>query len=272
MGCGRTGDSIANMRLVAVDPLLRRLGGLAELSNAETEIVRRSYAQPRSIHLPLQRLPSSGCHKTNRPAGYVVTGLAAFATHFNNGRRQLIQLILPGDLVFPTIGVRDERQEAVCLTQVEVIDAGLIFVAATQPAVYPGLASAVERAAAESRSFLGAQVGRLGRQTAYERIANLILELHYRWSAIGMVNQDSFPWPLTQEMLGDLLGLSVVHINRMLQLLRRQGIIEQQRGWIHLLDIGRLRDAAAFESPILTAESPRSEQHSPWLANRLKFP
>jgi CRP-like cAMP-binding protein len=66
---------------------------------------------------------------------------------------------------------------------------------------------------------------RLGRLTAYERVAHLVLDIRDRLALVGLAAPDSFPPPLTQETLADVLGLSSVHVNRMLQQLRRDGLV-----------------------------------------------
>ena len=88
---------------------------------------------------------------------------------------------------------------------------------------------------------LRAQVVRLGRQTAYERLLHLVLELHSRLRVIGMVDSDSFLMPLTQEILADALGLSAVHVNRMLQSARQDKLLELRRGRATLLQLDRMR-------------------------------
>ena len=79
-------------------------------------------------------------------------------------------------------------------------------------------------------------VARLGRMSALERLAHLLVQLHDRLDVIGAVENDRFALPLPQEMLGDLLGLSTVHVNRTVQELRRQKLISTERNVVHLLD------------------------------------
>lgn len=87
---------------------------------------------------------------------------------------------------------------------------------------------------------------RLGRLTALERLAHLLLDLHGRLAVIGHVKDDRFPLPMTQEALGDVAGLSVVHVNRTLQELRRQDLVQIERGWVHLLDVQALARTAGL--------------------------
>jgi CRP-like cAMP-binding protein len=87
---------------------------------------------------------------------------------------------------------------------------------------------------------------RLGRQTACGRFAHLMLELSGRLARLGLVSGDSFAMPLTQEVLADALGLSVVHVNRTVQLLRREGLLDIRGGMVSLLQPERLRALASW--------------------------
>ncbi len=90
------------------------------------------------------------------------------------------------------------------------------------------------------------QVVRLGRQTAYERVAHFLLELRERLAAVDRVQENRFSFPITQEVLADALGLSVVHMNRTMQQLRRDGLVEQRATAITLRDVPALASIADY--------------------------
>ncbi len=71
-------------------------------------------------------------------------------------------------------------------------------------------------------------------------MADLLLELHDRLAIVGETEGDRLPLPLTQETLADLNGLSVVHVNRTLQEMRRERLVRVERGWAALLDRAEL--------------------------------
>ena len=91
----------------------------------------------------------------------------------------------------------------------------------------------------------------LGRRSAYERLAHLLLELLVRLNAVGLAGESSYHLPLTQELMADVLGLSGPHINRMLRCLREESLatIEDHRAVIH--DLASLSSLAAFEESYL---------------------
>jgi len=90
------------------------------------------------------------------------------------------------------------------------------------------------------------QVVRLGRQSAHQRLIHLLLEFHARLMAVGLARERGFHLPLSQEILSDALGLSVVHTNRILQQLKREQLIESRGGNIVLCDLQRMMELVDY--------------------------
>ena len=91
----------------------------------------------------------------------------------------------------------------------------------------------------------------LGRRDAYVRIAHLFCEIFVRLRAVGLTDGLSCEMPMTQGELGDALGLSTVHVNRVLQELRTNGLISTQRGRLTIQDWDGLTQAGEFEPTYL---------------------
>ena len=91
----------------------------------------------------------------------------------------------------------------------------------------------------------------IGRRSAYERIAHLFLELLYRWRVIDAADERSFEMPLTQELIADALGLSIVHVNRTLRRLRESGLIEVQGHRFTIVDLEAVAELADFDGSYL---------------------
>ncbi|WP_379770983.1 Crp/Fnr family transcriptional regulator [Flaviflagellibacter deserti] len=91
----------------------------------------------------------------------------------------------------------------------------------------------------------------LGRREAYGRISHFICELFVRYQAIGLANGYKVELPLTQEKMGDALGLSTVHVNRTLQAMRTDGLIRWYRGHLNITDWSGLKKAGAFDATYL---------------------
>ena len=174
-------------------------------------------------------------------AGLIVSGWACRQRLLPDGRRQIIDLLLPGDFIglAPT-GPLGETW-TVCLTRVEVADAERLRqrLADAQGGM-DAVGRAFEAVARLEHLRLLDHVVRLGRQTAYERVGHLFLELHERCRAAGISDGGRFPLPLTQEVIADVLGLSVVHVNRVLQQLKGEALIELHGGRARIVDAALL--------------------------------
>ena len=236
------------------DILVNRFSKLTALSDHERNFLRLIEARPRHSQRPDARLLSEG--RPVRAPHFILTGWACRMRELRDGRRQIFSLLLPGDAI--GLSPRPDAVSAtaiVALTPTRTVEAAEIAVAWRQRERVPGLAAALDFAAAEEDFFTLGQVMRLGRQNAYERMAHLFMELDYRLGARGLVTNDSFPMPLTQDTLADAAGLSVVHINRTLQQMRREGRIELGQGRLAILDRAALATAGEFSPPFFSAPS-----------------
>jgi CRP-like cAMP-binding protein len=102
----------------------------------------------------------------------------------------------------------------------------------------------------DSSSFREWMVG-IGRRPARARVAHLLCEILLRFRAIGQGEDHRFNLPLTQSDLADCLGMSLVHINRILQALRQESLIEFGGGTVAITDWERLRELAGFDDAYL---------------------
>jgi CRP-like cAMP-binding protein len=220
-----------------LEPILRRLRSLATLTDVELDLVR-SLGQRRERHLAGEELIAEGAIDA-RPR-FVVSGWACRQRLLRDGRRQIFGLIMPGDAFgFPGHEAAPALASVAALTALETVDAETVARAVQQGSA-PGLANGLAAAERLEASLLLDHVVRLGRQTAYERVAHLLLELQQRLEVAGFGDRQRFPLPLTQEMLADALGFSIVHVNRTLQQLRRERLIELRSGVAILLERDRL--------------------------------
>ncbi|MDB5461067.1 MAG: transcriptional regulator, Crp/Fnr family [Caulobacteraceae bacterium] len=184
------------------------------------------------------------------PSRFLISGWAARVRWLADGRRQILGFLLPGDGIGLCLRPHPlALATTVALTPLVTIDAEPVMRAVGGPAPPEDLAAAMQIASSMDEAALLNQVVRLGRQTAYERMCHLLLELYDRLSDVGLAEDQTFPMPLTQELVSDALGLSVVHVNRILQQLRREGLLDLRTGRASLLDIEQLRDIADYERP-----------------------
>lgn len=97
----------------------------------------------------------------------------------------------------------------------------------------------------------------LGRRTAISRLAQLFCELRVRLGIVGLADNDSYDFPLTQVEVGECLGLTSVHVNRTLQELRRRGIVELESRQVRILDLPALESIAEFDNRYLYLDKRR---------------
>lgn len=161
-----------------------------------------------------------------------------------DGRRQIINYALPGDLLGLQGAMLDKMQHSIeALTDVTlcVLDKERLW---TLYRDHHGLAFDVTWIAAAEKSILAEYLVSAGQRTASERIAFLLLVLFRRARDLGMVDGNTLRLPITQEHFGDTIGFSLVHTNKRLSRLRRSGIFEWTGETFTLVDEAALADLA----------------------------
>ena len=180
---------------------------------------------------------------------FVITG--GWAVQYEllaDGGRQILDFLLPGSVV----GLHPEGESRSphfvrALTDVRACrhsTAGFLRAAKSDPTLALRLAEVANRSHYRSLRRLTL----IGRRTARERVAALLFDLHWRaqrWSFCPC--EDETPLPLTQEHIGDALGLTSVHVNRMLRELREDGVLILRKGVLRLLDPVRLAKIAGHD-------------------------
>jgi CRP-like cAMP-binding protein len=125
-------------------------------------------------------------------------------------------------------------------------------------AAFPRLAFAIRRLAVQEEAMLSERLLSVGRRSAIESVSHLLLELWHRLKLAGLAGERAFPMPLSQEIIGDALGLSTVHVNRTLKALEREGLIRVERRRprsIVVLDIPKVERLAGFKRGYLDLDA-----------------
>jgi CRP-like cAMP-binding protein len=242
-----------------MDPVLLHMRALASLSPSE-ETLLRSLGDRRERHSPGAELVVEG-GSSDLPR-FVLSGWAACQRVLPDGRRQIFRFILPGD-VFGAPSGAAALWSVVALTSMELVQAEAA-IAQARSGQAPGIARSLARARAIDDQLLLDHMVRLGQQTAYERVAHFLLELQRRLRVAGLGDAQRFPLPLTQEILADALGLSIVHVNRTLQQLRRDRLIELRSGVAILLKPDELASLCEYDAGgALPMPAPRQVANNP---------
>ena len=217
------------------------------LSAAEWHALEQVRLQARPVRAGTELIREGG------PAGDIHVLADGWACRFKlhrDGRRQISTLLAPGDvcnldaLVFGKLayGVRMLRKGTIlslpCDSVLRLIDD------------HPGIARGITRLGFIENAVLAQWALCLGRQSARERMAHLLCELAVRLGC-GDSGAIAFDLPLTQEHMGDVLGLTSIHVNRTLQQLRAEGLLASVLRRITIPDIAGLRQVANFDPAYL---------------------
>lgn len=233
------------------DLLVRRLTHLAELSASDLSLIESLGQHTEEIPAGTELIREGSALDSPK---LLMAGWACRFRTLPDGRRQIFEFILPGDIY--GLCLRPQAialTTSLALTPVVIADAGPLGAAITDAGdAHAGLTRACYATASLDEAYLLNQLMRVGRQTAYERTAHFILEIHERLSVVGLAGETTVAIPLTQEIMADALGLSVVHLNRTLQQLRRNQLIEFKGGLVRLLEPERLSQIANFRVPRVT--------------------
>ncbi len=182
----------------------------------------------------------------------IVSGWACELRILPDGRRQIFSFLLPGDAIEARGTGSVGSCGVVALTRLEVVNRG------------PPLTAdpACRDAAHQRERRLYDHLVRMGRLSAKERVIHLLLELYDRLDRVGLVHGETFKIPLTQEVFADALGLSVVHINRTLKGLRKEGWVCIKAGSVTLRNRPRLAAASCYRSEADDLEFDALMQHA----------
>ena len=164
-----------------------------------------------------------------------------------SGRRQIINFLMPGDIVNPEVlAINQSDHEISALTDCTVVRMRRHKLHELALA-NAGLSLAMWWSSAQEEGILREHIVRLGRRAAIDRIAHMLLELQRRLSLVDDVG-DSFRLPLTQVHIADALGLSPVHVNRAMRRLKLENAIDYGRSFISITDRSELAERVDFST------------------------
>jgi CRP-like cAMP-binding protein len=168
-----------------------------------------------------------------------------------DGRRQIINFLLPGDAFgLGTLVLSRPDHGVAAITPVTVSPVSPEALTGLMRD-HPRLGAALLWSAAQEEAVLREHIVSIGRRTAYERVAHLLLELMHRLELVGRTDGNHYVMPLSQPLLADALGLSAVHVNRTLRRLQHDGLILMRSRQIGILDYDALKRVADFHRGFL---------------------
>ncbi len=224
-----------------MQPPFHRLAEFVSLTSQDMDVMNGWLAGYRKVSR-LRTLRREGDPVTG--VYFLLEGWVCSSLMLRNGRRQIVKVHLPGDmlgmpsLVLPAAG---ETLEAVTDIKVSLIPAaaiGELFEHRPRLAIGLFLNAQMEHVA------LTQKLSWVGAGNAMERMSAFLLDLFARLDAGRLTEGGRFDFPLTQPQLGELLGLTAVHVNRTLKRLDQTGFIVRGRGWLRIADLAGLQSLA----------------------------
>ena len=185
------------------------------------------------------------------PTLAIIEGWACRYKLVAGGGRQITAFLLPGDVCDTHVGVIDSMDYSLCT----LTAARVAYIPRDGLDKFLGSRREIARAFWKmhlvDESVLRSWIVNMGRRTAIERIAHLMCELHVRASIIAPGNASNRPMPLTQIVIADALGLTPVHVNRVLRILKTTGIMTVGAGTLTISDFPKLAAIAGFDGNYL---------------------
>lgn len=198
----------------------------------------------------------------------IVEGWAARYKMLPNGDHPILAYLIPGDLCDIQVSLLQRMDHSIGTLspcKVAVIPHAEI---ARLLREHESLSRALWWSTLVDEAILREWLVSVGHRSADKRLAHFICEMLLRCKAVGLTDDDSFSMPLTQEEIGQTMGLSTVHVNRTLQDLRAQGLIVSTGKRMVVNDLDRLLDFAEFNANYLHQQAGLPARAGPPVAGK----
>jgi len=234
------------------NPLIRRLASVFTLTDDERHALQTLPMQVMAIKAD-QDIVREGDRPTR--SCLLLSGFACTYKMTKDGKRQIVAFNLPGDI--PDLQSLHLRRLDNGISTISPCSVGFITHEALHDlcARSPRIASAFWRETLIAAATFREWVLNVGRREAHSRMAHVLCELLVRLRAVGLVEDHACDLPITQGEFADAIGVSAVHVNRVLQQMRAEGLIELTGNRLHIPDWERLQAAGDFDPTYLHLET-----------------
>jgi len=236
----------------SVSALAKKLNTFVPLSPDELKRLAEMQVNPLKVRRGKQ-LTLEG--QTGHKAFVLQDGWACSYKLLPNGGRQIISFPIAGDIV----GLRSVLLRTADHSFSALTDAVVSPVEGTHVLRcvidFPRLGAALLWAASRDEAMVVEHLVNIGRRTAIERTAHFFMELAERLTLIGQATETEFKCPLSQFVIADALGLTAIHVNRVLRELRELDLLTVRKGSVRIHDLARLRKLAGFQGGYLNSRS-----------------
>lgn len=236
--------------------LVRKLSHFIRLLPGELECLTTLQSNTRTISSRTEIVYEG---QTDHRMYVLQTGWAYSYKLLPNGGQQIISFEIPGDFLgMRSILMRTLDHSIAALTDVVV---SVIAIPQVRDAfrAFPRLAAALLWAASRDDAITLEHLAGIGRRSATERVAHFFLELRQRLQLVGLTPGTEFECPITQHLLADALGLTPVHVNRVLRQLREHGLLTIRGHSVVIHDAKKLAKFAKYDGAYLDESRPQVE-------------
>jgi CRP-like cAMP-binding protein len=237
------------------NPLIRKLESIFTLNDDERQALEKLPMQAVSI-----RADQDIVREGDRPSRscLILSGFACIYKVTPTGKRQIVSFTIPGDI--PDLQSLHLRVLDNSISTISPCSVGFITHEALRDVCerFPRITAAFWRQTLIDAAILREWVMNVGRREAYSRIAHVMCELLVRLRALGLAGDRFCDLPITQGEFADAIGVTNVHMNRVLQQLRANGLIELSGDRLNILDWDKLKEVGEFDPAYLHLENNRA--------------
>ena len=226
----------------------RKLNAFQPLTAPELKCLAGIQSKPMTIHRGKQLIDEG---QSGQKAYVLQSGWGCSYKDLPNGGRQIISFPIAGDCIgLRSVLLRTADHSVLALTEsvVSSLDSAHILNCIAE---FPRLGTAILWAASRDEAMVVEHLVNIGRRSAIERTAHFFMELAERMNLIGLATEAEFKCPLSQFVLADALGLTAIHINRVLRQLREEGLVTVRKGSVKIHDIAALKKLAGYNGGYL---------------------
>jgi len=225
-----------------MNPLIRKLEAFAPLPEADRRLLEQvtRFSQVVGPKVDLTREGDAP-----EAVNLILEGFACRYKILPDGTRHIMAYLVPGDFCDLHVFILEAMDHSIgTLSPCRVVR--ILRPQILELMERPAIARAMWWAALVDEATLREWLVNIGARPAEQRIAHLLCELLLRLETVGLTNGDRYELPITQNEIGDTMSLSLVHVNRVLQRLRRDGLITLAGGSLVILDLRRLKALGTF--------------------------
>lgn len=226
------------------NPLATKLGCFCDLSADDSAALKRLSIRTRQAHAGTDLIQQG-----DRPDNVflLIEGWACRYKVLPDGKRHIMAYLIPGDLCDINIFILKEMDHNIGLLSDSVVATIAKREMLELIGEHPRVAQALLWATLVDEAVLREWLVNIGQRDAYSRVAHLFCEMWLRMFQVGLANEGEIHLPLTQEQIGDTMGLTKVHVNRVIQRMRSEGLISISGKILTIHDMRELKKIAGFD-------------------------